>query len=273
MKKSIYHLAAVLTVLTLAACGNKKEVEPIESPLPELPPELKIINLQGISWAEAQEAIEGKWEYLSGCKWYYDHDKKESVCTDDFVVYPDIRYCTFNFDYELNLIAKDNDENIIFKRELDNAFFDNNLPAHVYKCKNGNTIILHANSNMDLYDYYHRYGLASIRCRNGDNIILEDKNGNMVAECSSIVLEEAFGNIIIEHKDDRQSAYNFFADVQMICVIDPCPEVKKIAINTSYVYDISYDVFFECYFDKIQQDTLFVLSEKNGIIHKLIKTN
>ena len=97
MKLTIYYLAAVLTVLTLVACGNKKEVEPIEPPLPEPPPEPKIINLQEKSLEEILEIVQGKWE-LYASNYSLDCDREKGTCIDSLNIYSyqGIHYCTFN---------------------------------------------------------------------------------------------------------------------------------------------------------------------------------
>ena len=104
MKQSIYYLAAVLIVLTLAACGNKKEKEPtIKEPppcgqcdMPELPPALNepvTIEFDGDTpCEEMQEAITGKW------KWYWGgYADRLTFQPEDYEPYPDypINYCTF----------------------------------------------------------------------------------------------------------------------------------------------------------------------------------
>ena len=58
MKQSIYYLAAVLTVLTLAACGNDEKKEPPYEPPPYRP---VTMSFENESLDEIQKAITGKW--------------------------------------------------------------------------------------------------------------------------------------------------------------------------------------------------------------------
>ena len=84
MKQSIYYLAAVLTVLTLAACGKDEKKEPLyeppveetETPIekpssidPELdsePPKPVTMTLWDKELSEVQDAVKGKWNWHSG---------------------------------------------------------------------------------------------------------------------------------------------------------------------------------------------------------------
>ena len=132
MKPTIYHLAAVLTVLTLAACGKDEKKEPPYEPPPYRP---VTMSFENESLEEVQEAIKGKWIWHS-CTYYeaslWDPESEEFIpsqmqLTPSFVSFMFDGMC-FTFDYE----TKDNYPPIIGGRE---TFCDLKWSSLGYYCR------------------------------------------------------------------------------------------------------------------------------------------